>query len=205
MSLDKLLRLSQPAAPAPDASALVRAAADNLTRVALLLAKKAEDDDAEDQEPDDGEGGGSDSGDDDEEDDDAPKGKGKKPFPGAKTPVKGKGGKAGKKPFPWSDDDKSKGGKDDKVKAAAELVQSAMVALSQLEGGEILRLSSPQFTGPGMVLALAKGGSDAVAMDHGPMSGEHEHPHRVMNVHSHAHTHNGDSRHTCGERSYGDY
>jgi hypothetical protein len=206
VSLDKVLRLSQPAAPAPDASALVRAASDDLERIALLLA----------QADDDGEG------DDDEEEDDGDESKGDEDDATAKSKkgAKGKAGsnnwsKGGKNPAKGKGDDDAKDGKKmppwlnkkkDKVKASA-LVADAMVALSQLSGGEHLIVTlghSPAPDPAQTVLRLARGGPD-VAMEHGPMHGEHDHPHRVANVHSHKHTHNGDSRHACGDPGYGAY
>jgi hypothetical protein len=212
VSLDKVLRLSQPAAPAPDASALVRTAADDLERLAALLLASAGDDDGEgddDEEEDDG-----DESKGDEDDDTAKSKKGAKGKAGSNnwskgkgdTPAKGKGddsAKGGKKMPPWL----NKGKKDDKVKASRELVESAMTALSQLSGGEHLIVALGHSPAPGpaqTVIRLARGGPD-VAMEHGPMSGEHDHPHRVANVHSHKHTHNGDSRHACGDPGYGAY
>lgn len=202
MSLEKVLRLTQPAEVAPDPTALVRLAAEDLERIALMLAQADADED------DDGEG--DDDTDDDEDEDDgddskggqdsakAKLGKGKKPFPGKGQDSKG--GKSGKKVPPWL------AKKQEKVKASRALVQEAMVALSQLEGGEALRLSAETKDTPAakasVVLRLARGGAD-VAMEHGPMTGEHEHPHRVVNVHSHRHTHNADSRHACGDAGYG--
>lgn len=267
MSLDKVLRLaSAPERPA-DASELVRLASENLERLALLLASADEDDDGEGDDEDD-------EDEDQDDDEDGPPKKGKKPsFVKGKKPAFGgkggddsKGGKGdGKKVPPWL------AKKQEKVKASRALVLDAMVALSQLGGGEVLSLSvltqaerekpsahtipgSTDFpipdkvhlaaavarykqgklaghsqdevarhirtqakrlgemvdlTAPDLnqaVILLARGGSDqAVAMEHGPMSGEHEHPHRVVNVHSHRHTHNGDSRHACGDPGYGAY
>lgn len=234
-SLDKVLRVAQPLA-APDSSELVRLASDDLERIAMLLAQQAEDD-----EDDDGEG------DDEDEDEDD------------KTPPwmkkKGSKGKA-----------KKKSAVKEKVAASRSLVLEAMVALSQLAGGETLSLSvltqaerekpgahtipgSTDFPIPDVahlsaavgrykqgklaghpastvkahilkhakrlgrqvelaepnmvseVIVLARQQME-VAMEHAPMSGEHEHPHMVRNVHSHKHTHNGDSRHACGEPVY---
>ncbi len=118
MSLDKVLRLAAGHVPAETpAASYIRAAAQDLDELALLLAKASDEDDDQD---DDGEGDDdSDSDEDDDEDDDNPKGKKKfKPF------------KKGKK--------KAKDG--DKVKAAA-LVLDAMVALHSLQGGENVSLS----------------------------------------------------------------
>ena len=94
---------------------------------------------------------------------------------------------------------KKKAAKDDKVKACS-LVQDTIATLSNLSGAELIGpvTVSPEAT----VMALARGQQE-VAMEHAPMSGEHEHPHRVFNVHSHKHTHNGDSRHACGDSGYG--
>lgn len=206
MSLDKVLRLTQQAAPAPDASALVRAAADDLERLALMLASADEDDDGEgdDEDEDDGDDSTGDEDDDTAKSKKGAKGKGGSNnwSKGGKNPSKGKGGggddaKGGKKMPPWLN-------KKDKVKASA-LVQDAMLHLSQLHGGEHVGLAAAAPRDPaGIVMALARGGPD-VAMEHGPMQGEHDHPHRVMQVHSHKHTHNGDSRHACGDPGYGGY
>ncbi len=120
MSLDKVLRLAAGQAPAESpAAAYIRAAAQDLDELALLLAKASDEDDDQD---DDGEGGDdSDSDEDDDEDDDP---KGKKKFKSFK-----KGKKKGK---PVKDGDK--------VKAAA-LLLDAMVALHSLQGGENISLS----------------------------------------------------------------
>jgi hypothetical protein len=58
--------------------------------------------------------------------------------------------------------------------------------------------TSPEAT----VMALARAQQE-VAMEHAPMTGEHDHPHRIVNVHSHKHQHNNDSRHACGDSGYG--
>lgn len=260
MSLDKVLRLAQPAAPAPDASELVRLASEDLERIAVLLAKASEDDDEDDDEDDPDDDGDDDSSAKGDTDHDywSKGGKQKKKLPPGK---KGKNDSGSKKVPPWL------GKKKETVKAARELVLDAMVALSQLGGGETLSLSvltqaerekPSAHTLPGsddypipdlahlsaavaqykqgklaghsqgevaahirkraralgkqvdltaptagqVVLALARGQQE-VPMEHGPMTGEHEHPHRVVNVHTHSHTHNGDSRHACGEGSMG--
>lgn len=205
MSLDKLLRLANPTV-APEPSELVRAAADDLERIALLLASADEDDDGEGDDEDENDGDDSKG---DEDDDTAKSKKGAKGKAGSnnwskgdKNPAKGKGGdddaKGGKKMPPWLNKSKK-----DKVKASRVLVQEAMVALAQLAGGEHLSLSLgqvPTLDSVQTVIRLARGGSDQVAMEHGPMHGEHEHPHRVVNVHSHTHSHNNDSRHACGDQ-----
>jgi hypothetical protein len=259
-ALDKVLRLAQPDAvpAAPDAVDLVRLAAESLNRISLLLAKKSGKD------PDD-------DGDDDstakgDTDNDFWSKKGKK-----KKPPKKKG-KAGDSDDEGDDEDDD----DEDVAASRVMVLEAMVALSQVEGGEFVSLSvmtmderrkpgahtisgstdypipdkvhlaaavarykQGKFAGHSQddvrrhilsraralgeqvdlavavpaattVIALARGFNGPkypaqekmIAMDHGPHSGEHDHPHRVTNVHSHSHTHNGDSRHSCGEGNY---
>jgi hypothetical protein len=268
-ALEKVLRLAQPAAVVPEASDFIREAAEDLDRLALLLAQQAEDDDEDDEQ---GDGDDDSSDEDDDEDDDAPP-KGKK---------KPKAGRGGNVP-PWLKNKAGKGGppskgsgKKQKIQASRQLVLEAMVALSQVQGGEVVSLSvltaaerkkpsahtipgsddypipdkahlgaakaryrqgklaghsdsevrnhinrqAKRLGEPGLddedsekvaasaLLTLARGGGHGqeVAMDHAPFTGEHDHPHRVVNVHSHKHTHNGDSRHACGDsRSMGDW
>lgn len=119
MSLDKLLRLAQPAAPVLDASELVRLASARLEQAAVLLAQDADgdDEDADDEDEDDEEnegGEGSDNG-----------------FIAKKKAMiaKKKGGGAAAK-------------KKVTVKAAARSqLLEAMIVLSQLSGGEAITLS----------------------------------------------------------------
>ncbi len=180
-ALDKVLRLAAPeAGPADDAEELVRAAADRLNELALLLADTDDDGDGED--------------DDEDEDDDDPKAKGK-----------GKKAAKGKKVPPWLAKKGAKADQDDgkkKVKASA-LVQEAMVALSALQGGEsLLRgLELASESDSELLMRLAGKGSaasQAVAMEHGRFNGSHSHPHRVLRVEDGDHHHNNDSDHSRG-------
>jgi hypothetical protein len=262
-ALDKVLRLAQPDAvpAAPDAADLVRMAAERLDRIALLLAKKTEKD------PD-GDG----------DDDSNAKGDTDHDFwtKGGKKKKPKKKGKAGDSDDDADEDDYGKED-DEEVAASRRLVLEAMVALSQVEGGEFVSLSvltmderrkpaahtigdstdypipdkvhlaaavarykQGKFAGHSQdevrrhimsraralgeqvdlavavpaattVITLARGFNGPkfpgrepgmVPMDHGPHTGTHSHPHRVVNVHDHEHMHNGDSRHSCGEGTY---
>lgn len=233
-SLDKVLRLASTPSTASiesEGAEFVRAAGQDLEELVRVLLADSDDDDDDSDEDDD----------EDEDDDDAPKGKKKPPWLGKKGSKK-------------------------KV-AATALILDAMVALSQLEGGEAVSLSvltaaqrrkpsahtipgtedypipdkghlgaavarykqgklaghpeavvrkhilsrakalgeTVDLVGPpaaGVVLALARGtlpSPPSVPMEHGPHTGVHSHPHRVVNVHEHEHYHNHDSSHRCGE------
>jgi len=256
-ALDKVLRLAAPSAAtpaAPDAADLVRLAAASIDRLALVLAKKSDPDN-------DGDNDASAAGDTDKD----YAGKGAK----RKKPLKKKAkGKTPDDDEDEDDEDDEEGQGDDEMGYARELVLEAMVALSQVEGGELVSLSvltaaerrSPsahtisgstdypipdkahlaaavarfkqgklaghseeevkrhilsraralgetvelasEVPAASVVLSLARGGEALLHMDHGPHTGEHEHPHRVVNVHSHSHFHNNDSRHACGEGMY---
>jgi hypothetical protein len=175
-ALEKVLRLAAPeGGPADDAEELVRAAAERLNELVLLLADTDDDGDGDDE-------------DDDEDEDDAKGGKKKPPWLGKK---KAKGAKA----------DQDAGKK--KVKASA-LVQEAMVALSALQGGELLlsrvpaREAAESDSETFMRLAGKAPASQAVAMEHGRFNGTHSHPHRVIRVEDGDHHHNNDSNHTTG-------
>jgi hypothetical protein len=258
-ALDKVLQLAQTAPAAPDAADLVRLAADRLDQVAVLLAKSGKDPD------NDGDDDSTAAGDTDK-DYFTPKGKKRK------KPL-------GKKAKAAEEDDDAEGDEDDDedVAASRALVLEAMVALSQVQGGEVVSLSvltmderrkpsahtisgSTDYPIPdkvhlaaavarfkqgklaghseeevrrhimararalgetvdlaapdvaATVIALARGGFNGpkypavkerlIAMDHGPHTGTHSHPHRVVEVHEHEHMHNGDARHSCGDGGY---
>lgn len=119
-ALDKVLNFAQPAPAEPDAADMVRAAAASLDKIALLLAKKADPDD-------DGDNDATAKGDTDH-DFWTKGGKKKKPLPKKKSKSS-------------SDDDEDEDDDDEDVAACRALVLEAMVALSQVQGGEVLSLS----------------------------------------------------------------
>lgn len=127
-ALDRVLQFAQPApAAAPDAVDLVRMAADRLEHVALLLAKASKDPD------DDGDDDTSAAGDTDK-DYFTPKGKKRK------KPLRKKAnGKSG--PDDDGDDEGEDEDDDEEVTASRALILEAMVALSQVQGGEFISLS----------------------------------------------------------------